>query len=187
MSEFRPKGNGIALSGYRGTGKTTVGRIVADRLAVMFRDADREIESRFGSIRSIFEQHGEPAFRDREEQVIQELTEAGAGVVATGGGAILRETNRRALKRFGRVFWLTADPGELANRLERESKGVANRPSLTAAGTLGEIASVLEARMPFYQETADVAVSTQGRTPAEVADAILGILSNTGTSEASSA
>ena len=187
MSEFRPLGDGIALIGYRGTGKSTVGRIVADRLAIPFLDTDSDIEYRFGTIRSIFEKRGELTFRDYEELVIDELTKAGTGVIATGGGVILLESNRRALRQFGRVFWLTANPDELASRLELDSKGVSERPSLTAAGTLGEIASVLEARRPLYEETADVAIATQGRTPAEVADIILEILSNPWNNEVRSA
>ena len=177
MTEFRPLGDGIALIGYRGTGKSTVGQIVAERLAVPFRDVDVDLERRFGSIRSIFEEQGEPAFRDYEEQVLGVLTRLPKGVLSTGGGAILREANRRRLRRFGRVFWLTADPDKLAARLELDSNGVSDRPSLTAAGTLGEIAAVLEARSPLYEETADVAISTQGRNPAEVAELILELFS----------
>ena len=177
MNDLPSTRDGIALIGYRGTGKSTVGRILAERLGFLFHDADEVLERRYGSIRSIFETHGEPTFRDYEEQVLLDLTRGGPAVLSTGGGAILREPNRRNIRRFGRVFWLTADPVELANRLQLDPKGASDRPSLTSAGTLDEIATVLETRIPLYQETADQAISTQGLTPGEVAESILEILS----------
>jgi len=168
-------GRGIVLIGYRGTGKSTVGRIVADRLGRAFLDCDREIESRSGrAIRAIFDESGEPAFRDAEELTLAELTEGHPGaVIATGGGAILRESNRRRLRAFGFVAWLTADPAELARRLEADRAGLAGRPALTSAGTLAEIEEVLAARSPLYAEAADAVIPTGGRTPDQVASAVL--------------
>ena len=93
-------------------------------------------------------------------------------VLATGGGVVLRESNRRALKRFGFVVWLRADPNVLAGRLANDP-AVIGRPALTAAGTLAEIAEVLESRTPLYREAADAVVETEGRTPEAVADAVL--------------
>ncbi|HLH28555.1 MAG TPA: shikimate kinase, partial [Acidimicrobiales bacterium] len=166
---------GLVLIGYRGTGKSTVGRIVAGRLGRPFLDADREIEARAGrSIASIFAESGEPAFRDWEERTLAELTAANPGaILATGGGAVLREANRRRLRAFGFVAWLTADPAELARRLEADRPGLAERPALTTAGTLGEIARVLAARTPLYAGLADAIFPTDGRPPCEVAEAIL--------------
>ena len=161
----------LALIGARGTGKTSVGRIVADRLGLPFADADAELERRAGrSIAAIFAAEGEPAFRDLEEQVLGELTARDGLVLATGGGVVLREANRRALRRFGLVVWLWAEPDVLAERLRRD---VGGRPALTEAGLLGEIAAVLAMRIPLYDEVADTMVDTVGRTPAEVADIIL--------------
>jgi shikimate kinase len=162
---------GLALVGARGTGKTSVGRIVADRLGLPFADADEELQRRAGRpIAAIFAAQGEPAFRDLEEEVLAALATRAGLVLATGGGAVLRAANRRALRRFGLVVWLTAGPDVLAGRLRRD---VGGRPALTAAGTLAEVAAVLEARTPLYREVADATVETAGRTPAEVADAVL--------------
>ena len=164
------------LIGYRGTGKSTVGRILADRLGRPFRDADREIEARAGrSIRSIFDEWGEPAFRDWEERTLTELAAEGPGaILATGGGAVLREANRRAIREFGFVAWLTACPAELARRLAADAPGLAERPALTPAGTLDEIIQVLTVRTPLYAELADAVIPTDGRDPRDVAEAILG-------------
>jgi shikimate kinase len=167
---------GLVLIGYRGTGKSTVGRILADGLGRPFLDCDREIESRSGrSIRSIFNESGEGAFRDWEQRTLHALTtESPGAILATGGGAVLREANRRRIRGFGFVAWLTADPTELARRLEADRLGLAGRPALTMAGTLDEIAQVLSDRSPLYAELADAVIPTDGKDPSEVAEAILG-------------
>lgn len=166
---------GLALIGYRGTGKSTVGRIVAARLGRPFVDADVEVEARAGRpIRKIFEEDGEPAFREWERRILADLAETHAGgVLATGGGAILAEANRRVLGEFGFVAWLTADPETLARRLRAGRHAVADRPALTTAGTLAEIADVLAARTPLYREAAHAVVDTAGKTAEQVADAVL--------------
>jgi shikimate kinase len=168
-------GPGLALIGYRGTGKSTVGRILAGRLKRTFRDCDREIEARAGrSIRAIFTEGGEPAFRDWEELTLAELTAGRPAIVlATGGGAVLREANRRRLRNFGFVVWLTAQPSELARRLAADPLGLSERPALTLAGTLDEIVQVLDARTPLYQDLADAVIETSQKSPDEVADSIL--------------
>lgn len=177
MSTVPSPRRGVALVGYRGTGKSTVGRLVAERLRWPFVDADVAFEARYArSIRTIFEELGEAAFRDREQALLAELTAEPGRVIATGGGVVLREENRLALKRFGFVVWLTAEPGVLASRLGRTSSAVHVRPPLTAAGTLGEIAEVLRHRTPFYREASDAEVSTDGRTPSEVAEAVRALL-----------
>jgi shikimate kinase len=175
MRPIIPDGRGLALVGYRGTGKSTVGRILADRLGRQFVDADRELEARVGRpVRAIFAEDGEPAFREWESRVLLDLTARMAGgIVATGGGAILLEANRRALRDFGFVAWLSADPETLSRRLRSSRRGVEDRPSLTPAGTLAEIADVLEARSSLYREAAHAVVETAGRTPEQVADAVL--------------
>ncbi len=175
-------GRGLALVGYRGTGKSTVGRILADRLGRPFADADKEIEARDGrTIRAIFAEDGEPAFRRIEGEVLRELTaKLPGGIVATGGGAVLDEANRRALRSFGFVAWLKADPDTLAWRLSHSRSGLADRPALTPAGTLAEIADVLAARAPLYREAAHAEVETDGRTAREVAEAVLGAFGREG-------
>jgi shikimate kinase len=169
------QGRGLVLIGYRGTGKSTVGRILAERSGRRFADSDREIEARSGrSIRVIFAESGEPAFRDWEERTLAELiAEAPGAILATGGGAVLREANRRRLRDFGFVAWLTAEPAELARRLEADRAGLTDRPALTAAGTLDEIARVLADRTPLYRGLADAVIPTDGQNPKDVADEVL--------------
>lgn len=168
---------GVALVGYRGTGKSTVGRLLAERLGLPFVDADAALERRFGqTIRDTFATLGEPVFRDREAQVLEELAAGPPAVIATGGGAILRESNRQALRSFGLVVWLSARPEVLAERLRTDPASVSGRPALTASGTIEEIAEVLAYRTPLYAAAADVEVSTEGRTPEAVVEAVLDVL-----------
>jgi shikimate kinase len=173
--------SGICLVGYRGTGKSTVGKIVADRLGRRFHDADQVLELRFGKpIRSIFQEFGEPIFRDWEELVLAEISRDAGSVVATGGGVVVRESNRRVLKGFGYVVWLSAEPATLAERLRRESGAIEGRPALTPMGTLEEIEHVLTVRLPLYREVANAVIETDRRTPTEVAEAVLKTLPGTG-------
>jgi len=180
MSDSHPEmigtgGGGLALVGYRGTGKSTVGRLLADRLRRPFVDADDWIVERSGrTIRAIFEESGEPVFRDWEERVLREiLVERPDAVVATGGGAVLREANRRLLQSFGLVVWLRAEPDELARRLEADAQTREARPSLTSAGTLREILDVLEVRTPLYRAVSHVEIDTQGKTPSVIVEEML--------------
>jgi shikimate kinase len=166
---------GLSLIGTRGTGKSTVGRILAERLVRPFLDADVELEEKFGrSIASIFAEDGEAVFRDCEERVLSELTSAHPGaILATGGGVVLRAANREALRSFGRVVWLWADPAVAAARLAADRHSPGRRPALTLAGTLAELAGVLEARTPLYRSVADAVVDTSGQTPEHVVNAVL--------------
>ncbi len=165
---------GLALIGYRGTGKTTVGRLLAATLGRSFVDADQALESRIGrSIRSLFENEGEPVFRDLEEKILADLSRhPDRAVVATGGGVILRAANRNALKAFGLTIWLRADPTVLADRL----RGGLDRPALTSAGTLREIADVLETREPLYRAAADLVIETDQKRPVEIVDELRSVL-----------
>jgi shikimate kinase len=166
---------GLALVGVRGTGKSTVGQLVAARLRRPFFDADRELERRAGqSVSSILRTQGEAVFRDWEERTLVEMVEGSpSAVIATGGGVVLRESNRRILRAFGHVVWLRAAPSELARRIECDPLGLAARPPLTAAGTIGEIERVIEVRLPLYQQIADVVIETENKSPEWVAAAIL--------------
>jgi shikimate kinase len=174
MKENRPPRQGLALVGLRGTGKSSVGRILADRLGRPFADADVELEVATGrSIPSIFEEFGEPCFRDWEERMLGDLTARPGLILATGGGVILRAINRQRLREFGFVVWLTADPASLADRLLANPRGLAHRPALTPAGTIAELADVLLARADFYRDVADLVVETGGRTTRQVVEEIL--------------
>jgi shikimate kinase len=168
-------GRGLALIGYRGTGKSAVGRIVAERSRRTFLDADLEIEARAGrSIAALFHERGEACFRDWEERTLAELMERfPSAVIATGGGAVLRESNRRRIREFGCVVWLTAPPRALAQRLESDGGSTPKRPALTSLGTINEIEQVLRARKPLYESLADVVVETGDQTPEQVAAVVL--------------
>ncbi|WP_165231273.1 shikimate kinase [Aquisphaera insulae] len=171
------RGRGLVLVGYRGTGKSTVGRIIAGRLGRAFVEVDSEIELRAGrSIRSIFEQDGEPFFRDLEAAVVLDLVERNPGaVLGTGGGTVLREANREHLRRHGSVVWLRVEPSELARRIQADANSHATRPGLTAAGPVAEIPAVLAARTPAYQAIADHEVDAQAGPPDLIADRILAL------------
>jgi shikimate kinase len=178
VPKHRPvRGAGLVLVGYRGTGKSTVGQIVANRLNRRFLDADLEIEARAGrSISQIFAELGEPVFRDWEENTLRDLAVNYPGsILASGGGAVVRPSNRRILADHGFVVWLRADHDELARRLAADHLAGAERPSLTGAGAIAEIAQVLEARNTLYAEVADLAIETPGQTPQKIAERILSL------------
>jgi shikimate kinase len=180
IRDFAPRragrpGRGLALVGYRGTGKSTVGRILACQSRRDFLDADLELEARAGrSVRAILTEEGEVIFRDWEERILAELIEQSpTAVIATGGGVVVREVNRRRLRDFGFIVWLTAEADELASRILSDPRGLAARPALSADGTIAEIARVLQNRESLYQEVADAVIETGGKVPDEVAAAIL--------------
>jgi shikimate kinase len=162
----------IFLIGPRGSGKTTVASLLAEKLGWQWADADDVLESRAGrSIREVFAAEGEGGFRDREAEVLAELSQREQHVVATGGGAILRQTNRERLQS-GWVVWLSADPQTLWERLQGDDSTTARRPALSVGG-LEEIVEVLRGRESLYRTCADFTVQTAGRAPVAIADEIL--------------
>jgi len=161
----------IFLIGYRGTGKTTVARLLADRLGWGWSDADKVLEERVGlSIRLIFEQQGEASFRDMESAVLDDLVLLERHVIATGGGIVLRPENRAKL-RAGKVIWLTASSEVLWQRMREDDSTHHRRPDL-AQGGLAEIECLLRTREPWYSACADWKVDTSVQSPEDVADAI---------------
>jgi shikimate kinase len=164
----------IILIGYRCTGKTTVGRLLAKRLGWSFADADDLVEARAGkSIAEIFATEGEGRFRDREAAAIAELCAGPTCVIATGGGAVMREATQLLLRASGFVVWLTAAPETVWARLVTDPTTSARRPNLTATGGEQEVRALIAAREPIYRETADFAVASDALSPEAVADAIL--------------
>lgn len=147
----------IALVGLPGSGKTTVGRMLARRLQLPFFDADARIEQRIGcSIRDFFAEQGEARFRDIEEDVIDELSALGDGVLSTGGGAVLREANRQRLRSRCKVVYLHAQPEDLARRLRRDTQ----RPLLQVDDPLKRLRELHAVRDPLYRETAHFVIET---------------------------
>lgn len=159
----------IFLVGFMGAGKSTVGRLVADRLGVRFVDLDDLIEQAEGrSVSAIFAEEGEPAFRAKETQALLALEPEPPAVVACGGGVVLADENRAALSQRGRVVYLQVSAGEALARVGDSS----TRPLLAGGG--GAMAgSLLAAREALYRSTADFIVSTEGRTPQQVSDDIV--------------
>ncbi len=147
----------IALVGLPGGGKSTVGRHLSRRLGCPLFDSDAVIERELGtSIRAFFEQHGEPAFRDVEETVIDALTRVEAGVIATGGGAVLREANRHALRERCTVVYLRSTPEELHRRLRYDTQ----RPLLQVRDPLGKLRELYAQRDPLYRQAAHFVIET---------------------------
>jgi shikimate kinase len=164
----------LTLIGYRATGKTTVARILAQRLGWEWIDADIEIERRAGkSIARIFAEDGEPAFRDLEVEVTGDLCQQPRLVLAAGGGAPMRAENRLAMGNGGTVVWLKALPETIHRRMTGDATTAGRRPDLTAQGGLDEIVQLLARREPIYEETADFAIDTENKTPEAIAAEIL--------------
>jgi shikimate kinase len=138
----------VVLVGMMGAGKSTIGRRLAARLRLPFLDADTEIEQAAGmSIPDIFEVHGEPHFRDGEARVIARLLDNGPGVLATGGGAFLREDTRNRINLQAISIWLKADAEIIMRRVKRR----ADRPLLQTADPAGTVERLISEREPFYQ------------------------------------
>jgi shikimate kinase len=147
----------ISLVAMPGAGKSTAGRHLAHALNLPFFDADHELERIIGmSIRSYFELEGEAAFREREQQVIADLVDGEAKVLATGGGAVLREANRKTLKAGSTVVYLRASPEELFRRLRHDT----HRPLLQVADPLRKLRDLFQERDPLYRETAHFIIET---------------------------
>ena len=168
----------VVLIGYRGCGKTSVGRSLATRLGWTFVDTDDLIEAAAGcSIREIFEREGEAGFRVRETTAVQEVARGTQQVISVGGGAILSADNRTMLRGAGVCVWLTAPPEELHRRLQADPRSGSTRPALTSKSELEEIRHLLQRRAPLYAELAEHVVDTAGRSLEQVVAAVFAFLS----------
>lgn len=160
----------IFLVGPMGSGKSTVGRALANKIGYRFLDSDREIEARCGvDIPTIFDYEGEAGFRDRESRMINELTRQPGIVLATGGGSILREENRAYLKDRGHVILLQVDIKEQLRRVAFDS----NRPLLQTDDPGARLKALMEEREPIYKSVANVEISTDSRRMYHVVSRIL--------------
>jgi shikimate kinase len=146
----------ISLIGMPGSGKSTVGRQMARRLGLAFLDADAVLEAQLGCpIAQFFADHGEAAFRDREELTLRDLATRHVGVLATGGGAVLRESNRIALRQAGPVVYLRATPEDLIVRLRNDRV----RPLLQVADPMARLRELFAQRDPLYSATAHLCIA----------------------------
>ena len=165
----------LFLIGYRGSGKSTVGKLLAQELGWQFVDTDERIVRTAGTtIAEIFEAEGEVGFRDREEQAVAEVSqESSAHVVALGGGAILREGNREVLSERGRCIWLDGSAEQLFKRIQKDAHSQANRPQLTDRSGYDEVVDVMTQRRPIYAGLARFTIETDQLTPEEIVKKII--------------
>ena len=162
----------VILVGFMGTGKTTVGKILAQQLRKTFVDMDKILEGRAGkSISQIFEEDGEPSFRNMERALVQELAAGNNQVIAAGGGIVLNPDNISDFSRSGKVICLLASEQEIMHRVS----GSTARPLLEKGEKNKRITDLMEKRRPLYESIPD-RVNTTGLTPEEVAEVIMLIL-----------
>ena len=169
----------VFLIGYRGSGKSTVGKLLASSTDSAFIDSDEQIVRRAGkTIREIFAQDGEAAFRDLETLVVADLAKKQQHVIALGGGALHRGENRAALAgKSHQIFFLRCTATQLLTRIRNDPATSDNRPSLTPlAGTLAEIEQLLSVREPIYVSVMTAEVDVTHLTTAQAAERILALL-----------
>jgi len=163
-------GNNIVFIGFMGSGKTSVGRRVAQRLGFQFVDTDAVIVDRTGlPIVEIFSRHGEEWFREQETGVLRSLAVLNRAVVSTGGGIVLRAENRELLRDLGLVVWLTASEEKLFQRVSRNKK----RPLLQTADPRATLHALLEKRSALYAEAAEFTLDSSSLTHEAAALAVI--------------
>lgn len=163
----------IVLIGMRGTGKTTVGKLLADQLGYRFVDTDEMIMARSGkSIDEIVTREGWERFRERETEAVAEVAGRDMHVIACGGGVVVRDENIQALRQNGIIVWLHAPVGVLAERIRRDEGAL--RPALTKEANLeSELTQLAREREAVYSGAAHIAIAAQGKTPLEIVDEII--------------
>jgi len=170
----------IVLIGYRGSGKSTIGKRLADQLWQSFVDTDelivRKAEGR--TIKEIFETEGEPRFRDLESEVVREVGLLQEHVIALGGGALVRDENRKVLKDAGhKVIYLKCDPGVLFQRIQADPDTAQTRPALTnLGGGAEEIRKLLTDREPIYRQAMTAELEVTHLTPEDAVVYIVRLL-----------
>lgn len=167
----------IVLIGFRGTGKSTVGKLLANRLRRDFVDSDNYVESYTGkTIKHIFEDMGEEGFRKLEADVIAKLSKMDNKIIATGGGATLREDNVRNLKDNGFLILLEATPEIIHSRIAQDENTMRQRPSLTNRKPIDEIKHLIEHRKMSYQNAADYTINTSRVSRNDIVNEIIAVI-----------
>ena len=164
----------LYLIGYRGSGKSTIGPLVAKLLGWTSQDADDWVETNAGvSIAEIFATQGEPAFRELESAAIRALAQQSRLVVSLGGGAPMAKSNQQQLSQSGKTIWLDAKPDVLWNRISRDDSTQDRRPDLTDVGGKAEVEQMLAVRNPVYNACADYRIDVGELAPEEIAELIV--------------
>lgn len=166
----------VVLVGYRGSGKTTVGNLLAERLGMTCIDTDAMVARAGGvTIRDIFACIGQPYFQELEMEALEESLATSNAVIATGGGIVMRNENRERLKKAGHpVVYLASNPELLYSRIQSDVNSAVNRPNLTKfSDGLEEVRHVLGIRDPLYREVATVVVDVTTLSPQQVVEQIL--------------
>lgn len=166
----------IVLIGYRGSGKSAVGRRLASRTGRRFVDTDDLIESEEGKISDIVKSRGWDYFRSIEKRVIRETSEEDNLVLALGGGAVLDTDNVEALRKNGFIIWLKADTEVLRKRVKEDHRTLTSRPTLTERGAVQELEEVLAHRNPFYEKAGKIQLDTSSLDVEAVVEKILTVL-----------
>lgn len=163
----------IFLIGYRGTGKTTVGKLLASNFKLPFWDTDFMIEQEMGiSIKDIITNEGWEFFRDRENRVFRKLKSLGNGIVATGGGSVLLPENVELMKEMGKVIWMITSVPDLIERINLDPRTKSSRPQFTEKNIVEETVEMLKFRIPLYKNAADFHCDTTGKSIQESVDEI---------------
>lgn len=169
----------VVLIGYRCSGKTGVGKMLAHRLGREFVDTDALIEANSGSsIASVVDQKGWRYFRNMEKRVIREISKRDGLVIATGGGVVMDRENVENLERNGFLVWLKGDPKVLKERMIKEQQVGVFRPPLAGQDALDEIEQVLQRRTPHYEAAGKFAVDTSYMSLEDAAASIMNVLAN---------
>ena len=169
MLAVPPPWDRIIFTGFRGTGKSAVGRKIAEQTGFIFFDTDDTLEEELGcTVCDYVRRAGWPVFREKERRLLARLAGVRPAVIATGGGAIMHQAEWQSLRQNSRVIWLRATAATIRQRLDQDCETATQRPSLTGCDPLAEIESVLATREPLYRAGSDISIDTDGRTQDEI-------------------
>lgn len=167
---MRRRGNAVVLIGFMGTGKSSAGRAIAQKLRLPRFDTDEIIAAKFGlTIRQIFDRFGEPRFRDAETEALRDLSGDSEAVIVTGGGIVLREENVRELRRLGTIVNLHAREEVIFERVSRRR----SRPLLQTPNPRATVAELLAKRAPLYRAAADAEIDTSDMPQQQIAEIVI--------------